>query len=169
MCRNAFGLRFVSGCWNPFASSDKEIHPGTPLLSTVGFRGVNAARFDTVGKFEAILFSDRFGSGYLRFALSFSKNPRLVRCRLNPPPVSSHFSASVIAHTITVDGYPNRTGSVRLQTSTPFIMSSAAMSKKNKGKKVTDPNETSKLLAAKISQLEQDAAGEKDQEAEIGG
>lgn len=47
-------------------------------------------------------------------------------------------------------------------------MSSAAMSKKNKGKKVADPNETSKLLAAKISQLEQDAAGEKDQEAEIG-
>ncbi|BCR91947.1 taxilin [Aspergillus chevalieri] len=46
-------------------------------------------------------------------------------------------------------------------------MSSAAMSKKNKGKKVADPNETSKLLAAKISQLEQDAAGEKDQEAEI--
>ena len=47
-------------------------------------------------------------------------------------------------------------------------MSSATMSKKNKGKKVADPNETSKLLAAKISQLEQDAAGEKDQEAEIG-
>lgn len=47
-------------------------------------------------------------------------------------------------------------------------MSSAAMSKKTKGKKVADPNETSKLLAAKISQLEQDAAGEKDQEAEIG-
>ncbi|RMJ22097.1 hypothetical protein PHISP_07040 [Aspergillus sp. HF37] len=41
------------------------------------------------------------------------------------------------------------------------------MSKKNKGKKAADPNETSKLLAAKISQLEQDAAGEKDQEAEI--
>lgn len=33
---------------------------------------------------------------------------------------------------------------------------------------MADPNETSKLLAAKISQLEQDAAGEKDQEAEIG-
>ncbi|KAL4878440.1 myosin-like coiled-coil protein-domain-containing protein [Aspergillus karnatakaensis] len=46
-------------------------------------------------------------------------------------------------------------------------MSTAAMSKKNKGKKVADPNETSKLLAAKISQLEQDAAGEKDQEQEI--
>ncbi|KAJ5480818.1 hypothetical protein N7539_006712 [Penicillium diatomitis] len=41
------------------------------------------------------------------------------------------------------------------------------MAKKNKGKKVADPNETSKLLAAKISQLEQDAAGEKDQEQEI--
>lgn len=47
-------------------------------------------------------------------------------------------------------------------------MSATTMSKKNKGKKATDPNETSKLLAAKISQLEQDAAGEKDQEQEIG-
>ncbi|BCS24094.1 taxilin [Aspergillus puulaauensis] len=46
-------------------------------------------------------------------------------------------------------------------------MSATAMSKKNKGKKAADPNETSKLLAAKISQLEQDAAGEKDQEQEI--
>lgn len=41
--------------------------------------------------------------------------------------------------------------------------------KKAKGKKATDPNETGKLLAAKINQLELDAAGEKDQEAEIGG
>lgn len=48
-------------------------------------------------------------------------------------------------------------------------MSSATMGKKNnKGKKATDPSETSKLLAAKISQLEQDAVGEKEQEAEIG-
>ncbi|KAI9671562.1 MAG: hypothetical protein M1817_003614 [Caeruleum heppii] len=39
-------------------------------------------------------------------------------------------------------------------------------SKKAKTKKV-DPSETSKLLAAKISQLESDKAGEKDQEAEI--
>ncbi|EPS30677.1 hypothetical protein PDE_05629 [Penicillium oxalicum 114-2] len=46
-------------------------------------------------------------------------------------------------------------------------MSSTTIAKKNKGKKVADPNETSKLLAAKISQLEQDAAGEKDQEQEI--
>lgn len=47
-------------------------------------------------------------------------------------------------------------------------MAPTAIAKKAKGKKHADPNETSKLLAAKISQLEQDAAGEKDQEAEIG-
>lgn len=40
-------------------------------------------------------------------------------------------------------------------------------SKKSKAKKAVDPDETSKLLAAKISQLESDRAGEKDQEAEI--
>jgi hypothetical protein len=45
---------------------------------------------------------------------------------------------------------------------------SANAAKKGKQKKATDPNEASKLIAAKISQLELDAAGEKDQEAEIG-
>ena len=40
--------------------------------------------------------------------------------------------------------------------------------KKAKAKKGVDPNETGKLLAAKINQLEIDAAGEKDQEQEIG-
>ncbi|EER25915.1 hypothetical protein D8B26_008239 [Coccidioides posadasii str. Silveira] len=49
----------------------------------------------------------------------------------------------------------------------PSAMAPSGMSKKAKGKKPADPTETSKLLAAKISQLEQDAAGEKDQEAEI--
>jgi hypothetical protein len=44
----------------------------------------------------------------------------------------------------------------------------AGSAKKGKQKKATDPNEASKLIAAKISQLELDAAGEKDQEAEIG-
>ena len=44
----------------------------------------------------------------------------------------------------------------------------ANTAKKGKQKKTTDPNEASKLIAAKISQLELDAAGEKDQEAEIG-
>lgn len=42
------------------------------------------------------------------------------------------------------------------------------MTKKGKQKKVADNSEASKLIAAKISQLELDAAGEKDQEAEIG-
>ena len=40
--------------------------------------------------------------------------------------------------------------------------------KKGKSKKAADPNETGKLLAAKINQLELDAAGDKEQEAEIG-
>ena len=43
----------------------------------------------------------------------------------------------------------------------------SAPAKKTKGKKNADSNDTGKLLAAKISQLEIDAAGEKDQEAEI--
>src|ERR1700722_14363118 len=52
--------------------------------------------------------------------------------------------------------------------STPTHGGSANASKKTKAKKATDPNEASKLIAAKISQLELDAAGEKDQEVEIG-
>lgn len=40
--------------------------------------------------------------------------------------------------------------------------------KKGKQKK-PEPTEASKLIAQRISQLELDAAGEKDQEAEIGG
>jgi len=44
-------------------------------------------------------------------------------------------------------------------------MSGAA--KKGGKKKATDPNEASNLIAAKISQLESDAAGDKEQEAEI--
>lgn len=44
----------------------------------------------------------------------------------------------------------------------------ASMGKKGKQKKATDPTEASNLIAAKISQLESDAAGDKEQEAEIG-
>lgn len=50
----------------------------------------------------------------------------------------------------------------------PPATSSNTTGKKGKSKKAPDPNETGKLLAAKINQLELDAAGEKDQEAEIG-
>ncbi|OCL08284.1 hypothetical protein AOQ84DRAFT_44419 [Glonium stellatum] len=41
--------------------------------------------------------------------------------------------------------------------------------KKGKGKKSTDPSEQQKQIQAKIAQLELDAAGDKEQEAEIGG
>lgn len=40
--------------------------------------------------------------------------------------------------------------------------------KKGKAKKTTDPAEVGKLLAAKIGQLESDAAGERSEEQEIG-
>lgn len=40
--------------------------------------------------------------------------------------------------------------------------------KGGKAKRGMDSNEASRLLQARISQLEQDAAGEKDQELEIG-
>ena len=43
-----------------------------------------------------------------------------------------------------------------------------AAGKKGKAKKPMDSNEAFRLLQARISQLEQDAAGEKDQELEIG-
>ncbi|KAJ4141923.1 hypothetical protein NW754_014712 [Fusarium falciforme] len=43
----------------------------------------------------------------------------------------------------------------------------ATSAKKAKGKKAMDSNEATRLLHARISQLEQDAAGEKDQELEI--
>ena len=46
--------------------------------------------------------------------------------------------------------------------------SSANNAKKGKQKKATDPNEASNLIASKIAQLELDAAGDKEQEAEIG-
>lgn len=45
----------------------------------------------------------------------------------------------------------------------------APVSKKAaKGKKNTDPADASKQIAARLAQLEQDAAGDKEQEAEIG-
>ncbi|OTA99927.1 hypothetical protein M426DRAFT_324735 [Hypoxylon sp. CI-4A] len=50
-------------------------------------------------------------------------------------------------------------------TPTPAMASNAA--KKGKGKKALDSNEASKLVAARISQLEVDTAAEKEQEAEI--
>jgi len=44
----------------------------------------------------------------------------------------------------------------------------AAAPKKGKGKKAADPSEQQKQIQAKIAQLELDAAGDREQEAEIG-
>ncbi|UKZ72751.1 hypothetical protein TrVFT333_000386 [Trichoderma virens FT-333] len=49
----------------------------------------------------------------------------------------------------------------------PHVHSSPVANKKAKGKRGMDSTEASRLLQARISQLEQDAAGEKDQEMEI--
>ena len=51
--------------------------------------------------------------------------------------------------------------------SSTFPAAPQASAKKSKGKKNAESTDTGKLLAAKINQLEIDAAGEKDQEAEI--
>jgi len=48
-------------------------------------------------------------------------------------------------------------------------LSASQTAKKGKGKKNADPVDASKQIAAKIAQLELDAAGERDQEAEIRG
>jgi hypothetical protein len=86
----------------------------------------------------------------------------------HPVSTNATSSAAVNPHGNHVNGqtdHPEHSGASNAGQS---AMASNTMSKKGKGKKASDPNETSKLLAAKISQLEQDAAGEKDQEAEIG-
>lgn len=50
----------------------------------------------------------------------------------------------------------------------PTPTAAMAANKKGKGKKALDSSEASKLVAARISQLEVDTAAEKEQEAEIG-
>lgn len=62
------------------------------------------------------------------------------------------------------NGHPNHAHETRPAPAPPANMAG----KKGKPKKAPEPNEASKLIAARITQLEQDAAGEKDQEAEIG-
>ena len=86
-----------------------------------------------------------------------------------PNPTPSSRSSSTINNASATD-YINGHGSLPDAPAPSALPApTASNTKKGKGKKATDPNETGKLLAAKINQLEQDAAGEKDQEAEIGG
>lgn len=77
----------------------------------------------------------------------------------NPRPIPQ--SATATEHSNTHSGLSDTTASAAI----PQLPAS----KKAKGKKAADPSETGKLLAAKINQLELDAAGDKEQELEIGG
>ncbi|SLM34518.1 taxilin alpha [Lasallia pustulata] len=87
-----------------------------------------------------------------------------------PPtaPTSSRSSSVVNGNTALdyINGHAGLSDSPA-STATQPIAPAAPAAKKSKGKKAADPSETGKLLAAKINQLELDAAGEKDQEAEI--
>ncbi len=85
----------------------------------------------------------------------------------NPSTTSRSSSAANNAQALDyINGHGNLPDAPASNTAPAPTTSTA---KKGKGKKAADPNETGKLLAAKINQLELDAAGEKDQEAEIGG
>ncbi len=82
-----------------------------------------------------------------------------------PPPRTSSLSAG--GHTHADGSSPsgqNNHGNDNAHNSSNQINTS----KKGKGKKAPDQAEASQLIAKKIAQLELDAAGEKDQEAEIG-
>lgn len=83
-------------------------------------------------------------------------------------PASSRVSSIATNHTHTESSYANGHHHHHHDAGGSQPPGTAAGAKKGKQKKATDPNEASKLIAAKISQLELDAAGEKDQEAEIG-
>ena len=63
---------------------------------------------------------------------------------------------------------PTSNNAVHNPTPAATTAAPQAAKKTAKGKKAADPNETGKLLAAKINQLELDAVEEKDQELEIG-
>jgi hypothetical protein len=78
-------------------------------------------------------------------------------------PASSRALSSSANHPHTDSGYTNGHHHHHHD-----VASGSGAAKKGKGKKTTDPNEASNLIAAKISQLELDAAGEQEQEAEIG-
>lgn len=90
----------------------------------------------------------------------------------SPTPLAPHANGSTEANPVTTNGNHVLSQEPRPPPAPPVAPAAApgASSKKVGGKaaKKMDSNETSKLLAQRISQLEHDAAGEKDQEAEIG-
>jgi hypothetical protein len=75
------------------------------------------------------------------------------------------------SHTGHLNGHPSTQSDVHNSNVSHSNGTTSSGSKKagNKAKKATtDPSEVPKLLAAKISQLESDQAGEKEEEAELG-
>ena len=87
----------------------------------------------------------------------------------NTGPTSSRSSPAVNVTNPPVPSVPGvPVGHVPRPTPSAAAAVAAAAAKKGKGRKATDPAEVGKLLAAKIGQLESDAAGEKSEEAEIG-
>jgi len=91
---------------------------------------------------------------------------------LNSPhasvPASSRATSIPTSHSHAEPAYTNGHHHHHHDGTATQQVGSANAAKKGKQKKATDPNEASNLIQAKISQLELDAAGDKEQEAEIG-
>jgi hypothetical protein len=93
-----------------------------------------------------------------------SANPLVTTATAAPRPTTPmSATSSPMPDLPATNGHPPHSHENRPAPAPPVVMG-----KKGKQKKATEPNEASKLIAARISQLELDAAGEKDQEAEIG-
>ncbi|KAF4629896.1 hypothetical protein G7Y89_g8244 [Cudoniella acicularis] len=82
-------------------------------------------------------------------------------------PASSRASSIPASHTHSESPYANGHHHHHHDVGAHQQSGAANTAKKSKQKKATDPNEASKLIAAKISQLELGAAEDKEQEAEI--
>ncbi|TVY15256.1 hypothetical protein LARI1_G006797 [Lachnellula arida] len=83
-------------------------------------------------------------------------------------PAPSRASSIPSNHSHPESAYTNGNHHHHHDAGTTHQSAAANAAKKGKQKKATDPNEASKLIAAKISQLELGAAEDKEQEAEIG-
>ncbi|KAK3359406.1 myosin-like coiled-coil protein-domain-containing protein [Lasiosphaeria hispida] len=95
-----------------------------------------------------------------------SANPLVTSATAAPrpaTPMANGVANQSMPDPASTNGHPAHNHETRPAPTPPTNMAG----KKGKQKKAPEPNEASKLIAARISQLELDAAGEKDQEAEI--
>ncbi|KAK1756926.1 alpha-taxilin [Echria macrotheca] len=95
-----------------------------------------------------------------------SANPLVTSATAAPrpsTPMANGVANPPMPDTPPVNGHVSHNHDARPAPTAPAAMTG----KKGKQKKAPEPTEASKLIAARISQLEMDAAGEKDQEAEI--